>query len=180
MLIVSYKNTIMSGVRGTYRCLCEGRVVLGQGCHSHSGCNKQFVVKLHEWKIRVKIQSKVRYKLPHKPYYRLYLNHALDFILQASGSYWGVLSSRKCVTLPYTEVALMEVWVGCRDMLRARITAYTFLNDRVKIKAGMEALFLCHGGGLEGEQMRAVIQRAELWETMALGWSGESDRNENF
>lgn len=166
MLIVSYKNTIMSGLRGTYRCLCEGRVVLGQGCHSHSGRNKQFVVKLHEWKIRVKIYPKVRYKLPHKPYCRLYLNHALDFILQASGSYWGVLSSCKCVTLPYTEVALVEVWVGCRDMLRARITAHTFLNDRVRIRLGWRPCSVPWG------QLRGRVDEGSNPESRAMGDNG--------
>ena len=54
-------------------------------------------------------------------------------------------SSCKCVFLPYTEVALMEEWVGCRDMLRARINAYTFHNDSVRIGLGQRPCFCAMG-----------------------------------
>ena len=54
-------------------------------------------------------------------------------------------SSCKCDFLPYTEVALMEEWVGCRDMLRARINAYTFHNDSVRIGLGQRPCFCAMG-----------------------------------
>ena len=44
----------------------------------------------------------------------------------------------------------MEVWDELRHMMRARIDAYTFCNDRVKDKTEIEVLLLCHEDSMEG------------------------------
>lgn len=42
------------------------------------------------------------------------------------------------------------MWNGCGDVMKARIDAYTFCNNRVKDKPEIEALLLCHEDSMEG------------------------------